>query len=151
MPTYGYRAYGARGTVETGTLDSPSEAAAVETLRALGLTVVELTEGAVAASQPWWKREISLSGGALALGEQAALAEQMATMLRVRLPALEMLRILAQGTDRADTRDRLERTARWWQKACRWRRRLNRRGRRWHRCSCRCCGRGGNRMRCPNS
>lgn len=112
MPTYAYRAYGARGTVETGTLDSPSESAAVETLRALGLTVVAMTEGSVAASLPWWKRDISLSGGALALAEQAALAEQMATMLRVRLPALEMLRILAQGADRADTRVRLERTAR---------------------------------------
>ncbi len=112
MPTYTYRAYGVRGTVETGTLDSPSESAAVETLRALGLTVVELTEGAVAASLPWWKRDISLSGGALALAEQATLAEQMATMLRVRLPAMEMLRILAQGAERADTRVRLERTAR---------------------------------------
>lgn len=93
-------------------MDSPSEVAAIDTLRALGLTVVELTEGKVASAVPWWKRDISLSGGALALAEQAALAEQMATMLRVRLPALEMLRILAQGAGRADTRDRLERTAR---------------------------------------
>lgn len=98
--------------METGQLDSPSEVAAIDTLRALGLTVVELTEGSVAQALPWWRRDISLSGGALALAEQAALAEQMATMLRVRLPALEMLRILAQGAGRADTRDRLERTAR---------------------------------------
>jgi general secretion pathway protein F len=98
--------------VETGQLDSPSEVAAIDTLRALGLTVVELTDGRVTSALPWWRRDISLSGGVLALAEQAALAEQMATMLRVRLPALEMLRILAQGAGRADTRDRLERTAR---------------------------------------
>lgn len=113
MPTFSYRAYGARGTVETGQLDSPSEAAAYQTLKALGLTVVELREGAVAeVALPWWRRDIPLGDGRLPLADQAALAEQMATMLRVRLPALEMLRILAQGAAQADTRDRLERTAR---------------------------------------
>lgn len=112
MPTYSYRAYGARGTVETGSLDSPSEAAAYQTLTGLGLTVVELREGAAVASLPWWKRDISLGDGRLPLADQAALAEQMATMLRVRLPALEMLRILVQGAGKAETRERLERTAR---------------------------------------
>lgn len=112
MPTFSYRAYGARGTVETGSLDSPSEAAAYQTLKALGLTVVELREGAAVAALPWWKRDIPLGDGRLPLADQAALAEQMATMLRVRLPALEMLRILAQGAARAETRERLERTAR---------------------------------------
>ena len=112
MPTYSYRAYGARGTVETGSLDSPSEAAAYQTLKALGLTVVELREGAAVAGLPWWRRDISLGDGRLPLADQAALAEQMATMLRVRLPVLEMLRILAQGTARAETREKLERTAR---------------------------------------
>ena len=112
MPTFSYRAYGTRGTVETGSLDSPSEAAAYQTLKALGLTVVELREGAAVAALPWWKRDIPLGDGRLPLADQAALAEQMATMLRVRLPALEMLRILAQGAARADTRERLERTAR---------------------------------------
>lgn len=53
-----------------------------------------------------------LGSGAMRLGDQAALAEQMATMLRVRLPALEMLRILAQGAARAETRVKLERVAR---------------------------------------
>lgn len=112
MPTFSYRAYGTRGTVETGSLDSPSEAAAYQTLKALGLTVVELREGAAVAALPWWRRDIPLGDGRLPLADQAALAEQMATMLRVRLPALEMLRILAQGAARAETRERLERTAR---------------------------------------
>mgnify|MGYP001308329555 CR=1 FL=1 len=94
-------------------MDSTSEAAAFDTLRALGLTVVDLREGAAAiTAEPWWKRDIALGSGALALGDQAALAEQMATMFRVRLPALEMLRILAQGAGRAETRVRLERVAR---------------------------------------
>lgn len=112
MPTFSYRAYGTRGTVETGSLDSPSEAAAYQTLKALGLTVVELREGAAVAALPWWRRDIPLGDGRLPLADQAALVEQMATMLRVRLPALEMLRILAQGAARAETRERLERTAR---------------------------------------
>jgi general secretion pathway protein F len=99
--------------MESGRLESPSEQAAFDTLRALGLTVVELREGSVAlTAEPWWKRDIALGSGALALVDQAALAEQMATMFRVRLPVLEMLRILAQGVERGDTRARLERVAR---------------------------------------
>lgn len=99
--------------MESGRLDSPSEQAAFDTLRALGLTVVELREGSAAlAAEPWWKRDIAFGSGALALADQAALAEQMATMFRVRLPVLEMLRILAQGVERGDTRARLERVAR---------------------------------------
>lgn len=66
----------------------------------------------MADALPWWKREVTLGSGQLGLGEQAALAEQMATMFRVRLPALEMLRILSQGAGRSETRVRLERVAR---------------------------------------
>lgn len=67
---------------------------------------------AALAAEPWWKRDISFGSGALALVDQAALAEQMATMFRVRLPVLDMLRILAQGVERGDTRARLDRVAR---------------------------------------
>ena len=93
IPTYAYKAYNDRGAVETGQLDSPSEQAAFETLRALGLTVVDLQLGAAIPALPWWKRDITLGSGELSLGDQAALAEQMATMFRVRLPVLDMLRM----------------------------------------------------------
>ena len=46
------------------------------------------------------------------LAEQAALAEQMATMFRVHLPVLDALNILAQGAGRTDIRRRLGRVAR---------------------------------------
>lgn len=96
-----------------GQLDSPTEAAAYDTLRALGLTVVDLREGAAPlAGEAWWNRDLAFGKGALPLAEQAALAEQMATMFRVHLPVMEALNILAQGAARADTRRRLERVAR---------------------------------------
>ena len=112
IPTYAYKAYNDRGAVETGQLDSPSDAAAYDTLRALGLTVVDLQLGAAAPALPWWKRDITLGGSDLSLGDQAALAEQMATMFRVRLPVLDMLRILSQGATRADLRGQMDRVAR---------------------------------------
>lgn len=111
MPTFSYRAYGDGRRAETGQVESASEAAAYETLRALGLTVVDLREGAPEA-RAWWQREITLGGGALTVAEQAALAEQMATLFRVHLPALELLEILSQGASRAETRLRLRRVAR---------------------------------------
>jgi general secretion pathway protein F len=46
------------------------------------------------------------------LAEQAALAEQMATMFRVRLPVVDAFNILAQGAGRGDIRRRLGRVAR---------------------------------------
>ena len=98
--------------VETGQLSSPSEAAAYDTLRALGLTVVDLREGPAAPSVPWWKREVAFRRGHLSLSDQAALAEQMAIMFRVRLPVIDMLRILSQGPVRAETRGQLDRVAR---------------------------------------
>lgn len=112
IPTYAYKAYNDRGAVETGQLASPSDAAAYATLSALGLTVVELQLGAENPTQPWWKRDITLGKGGMTLGDQAALAEQMATMFRVRLPVLDMLRILSQGATRAELRGQMDRVAR---------------------------------------
>lgn len=113
IPIFSYRAYGDAGRIEAGQLDSPTETAAYDTLRALGLTVVDLREGdAALGAEPWWKRDLVFGSGALPLADQAALAEQMATMLRVHLPVLEALNILAQGAERSDVRRRLERVAR---------------------------------------
>jgi general secretion pathway protein F len=112
IPTFSYRAYGKESRIEAGQLESPTEASAYDTLRALGLTVVELREGAgTLVAEPWWKRDIAFGSGALPLSEQAALAEQMATMFRVRLPVLEIVNILAQGATRSAVRRQLERVA----------------------------------------
>ena len=77
------------------------------------MTVVDLREGsAPIAAEAWWNRDLAIGGGALPLAEQAALAEQMATLFRVHLPVLDALNILAQGAERTDIRRRLERVAR---------------------------------------
>lgn len=81
-------------------------------MSATGLSVVDLGEAGRLVREPWYRRDIPLLGGSLPLAVQAALAEEMATMLRVRLPVLDMLRLLAQGAERADARARLARVAR---------------------------------------
>lgn len=81
-------------------------------MRGLGLTVVDLHVGGHLPAVPWYRRELTLFGGALSLAEQAALAEQMATMFKVHLPVLQILRVLSEGASRSDTRIRLDRVAR---------------------------------------
>lgn len=99
------------GEVETGEIDSPSESTAYETLRGLGLTIVELHEGSHLPSVPWYRRDVALFGGGMSLAEQAALAEQMATMFRIHLPVLQILRVLSEGATRSEVRTGLDRVA----------------------------------------
>ncbi|TNC71353.1 type II secretion system F family protein [Rubellimicrobium roseum] len=74
---------------------------------------MDLGEASRLAREPWWRRDIPLlGGGLLPLAAQAALAEEMATLLRVRLPVLDMLRLLSEGAEGGDTRARLGRVAR---------------------------------------
>jgi general secretion pathway protein F len=100
------------GEVQTGEIDSPSESASYETLRGLGITVVELHEGGHLPNVPWYRREVALFGGGMSLADQAALAEQMATMFRVHLPVLQIMRIISEGATHSDTSIRLGRVAR---------------------------------------
>ncbi|MBP1806169.1 type II secretion system F family protein [Rubellimicrobium aerolatum] len=112
MPIFAYRAYTEAGRVETGEIEAPSEQAAFRTLSATGLSVVDLGESRHAIRVPWYRRDIPLFGTRMTLAAQAALAEEMATMLRVRLPVLDMLHLLSEGAEGADTRARLSRVAR---------------------------------------
>lgn len=79
---------------------------------ATGLSVVDLGQAHQLHREPWYRRDVPLLSGRLPLAAQAALAEEMATMLRVRLPVTEMLRLLAQGAETPDMRLRLARVAR---------------------------------------
>jgi len=112
VPVFAYKGYTSAGQSERGRLEGTSEGAAYETLRAMGLSVVELREAGAGASVPWYRREVGFGAGQIPLEAQAALAEQMAVLFRVRLPILEILRVLGAGTQRRDVRGRLERVAR---------------------------------------
>lgn len=112
MPVFSYKGYTAEGRVESGQLDTLSEAAAYDTLRAMGLSVVDLRDSALSPPVPWYRREISLTSGTLPLADQAALAEQLAVLFRVRLPLTQILSILQNSAERRDMRDRLARI-RW--------------------------------------
>jgi general secretion pathway protein F len=109
MPVFIYKGYTTEGRVEKGQLDTLSEAAAYDTLRAMGLSVVDLRDSALSPPVPWYRREISLTSGAMPLAEQAALAEQLAVLFRVHLPLIEILSILQNSADRSDDRVRFGR------------------------------------------
>lgn len=109
MPVFAYKSYTSAGQSENGQLEGPSEGAAYETLRAMGLTIVELRETSRATSVPWYRQEVGFGARQIPLEAQIALAEQMAVLFRVRLPILEILRVLGAGTQRRDVRGRLDR------------------------------------------
>jgi general secretion pathway protein F len=85
-------------------LESRSEQAALETLQAMGLSVVDIREGGGDPALPWYRREIRLSAPRMPLEEQAALAERLAVLFQVRLPVLEVLRLLGAGERRRPRR-----------------------------------------------
>ena len=53
MPVFAYRCYTADGRVENGQLETVSEAAAFDTLHAMGLSVVDLQDADLTAPLPW--------------------------------------------------------------------------------------------------
>ncbi|WP_341214335.1 type II secretion system F family protein [uncultured Limimaricola sp.] len=112
MPVFVYKGYNRAGRRERGRLEEASETAAYETLRAMGLSVVELNDAGAARAEPWYQREIGTDARQIPLEAQAALAEQMAVLFRVRLPILDILKVLGAGTRRRDLKGHLERVAR---------------------------------------
>lgn len=112
IPIFAYKGYSEAGKVETGEIEAFSEQVAYRTLCATGLSLVDLGEARPHLHEPWYRRDVPLLSGRLPLAAQAALAEEMATMLRVRLPVLNMLRLLADGAETPDIRARLGRVAR---------------------------------------
>jgi general secretion pathway protein F len=102
MPTFRYRAYGARGEFREGSIDAVTQDAADEMLWAQGLTPFQMRV-ADRSAKPWWQREL-LSGQRSLPAELASFTREFATLSIAEIPLDDSLRILSEQATSPRTR-----------------------------------------------
>ncbi len=105
-----YRARDAAGKMSKGRVEAPTEGAAVDRIRTMGLTPVKVTESTGGTGL---NREIDLGiGGRVKLKDLAVLSRQAATMVTAGLSLLRTLSILAEQTENKKLQSALQTVAR---------------------------------------
>jgi general secretion pathway protein F len=102
MPTFRYRAYGARGEFREGSIDAVTEDAAGDMLWAQGLTPFQMRL-ADQSAKPWWQREL-FSGHRSLASDLASFTREFATLNTAEIPLDDSLRILSEQATSARTR-----------------------------------------------
>jgi type IV pilus assembly protein PilC len=94
---WSYRARNAAGKVVKGRLEAPTESAAIDRMRTMGLSPVKVDEVAAGTGL---NREIEIGGGArVKLKDLAVMSRQAATMVSAGLSLLKTLNVLAEQTE----------------------------------------------------
>lgn len=108
--TWEYRGREASGKVVKGKLEAPTESAAVDRIRTMGLSPIKLSE---ASAGTGLNKEIDIGiGGGVKLKDLAIMSRQAATMVTAGLSLLKTLSILAEQTENKKLRDTLGSVAR---------------------------------------
>ncbi len=102
MPTFRYRAYGARGEFREGSIDAVTQDAAGDMLWAQGLTPFQMRL-ADQSAKPWWQREV-FSGHRSLAADLASFTREFATLNTAEIPLDDSLRILSEQATSPRTR-----------------------------------------------
>jgi len=102
VPTFRYRAYGAKGELAEGVIDAASADAASDLLWGQGLTAFHMRQADQAAAK-WWQREV-FSARAPSPTELALFTRDFATLNTAEIPLDDALRILAEQAGAAKMR-----------------------------------------------
>jgi general secretion pathway protein F len=94
MPTFRYRAYGARGEFRAGSIEAATLDAAADMLWAQGLTPFQM-RSADQSAKPWWQREL-FSGQRSLAADLAFFTREFATLSTAEIPLDDSLRILSE-------------------------------------------------------
>jgi type IV pilus assembly protein PilC len=105
-----YRARDGGGKVVKGKLDAPTESAAIDRMRTMGLSPMKVSEVVAGTGL---NKEIELGfGGGVKLKDLAVMSRQAATMVAAGLSLLKTLNILAEQTENKKLRETLGMVAR---------------------------------------
>jgi general secretion pathway protein F len=102
MPTFRYRAYGARGEFREGSIDAVTQDAAGDMLWAQGLTPFQMRV-ADQSAKAWWQRELFSVQRSLP-AEIASFTREFATLSVAEIPLDDSLRILSEQATSPRTR-----------------------------------------------
>ncbi|TPX00703.1 type II secretion system F family protein, partial [Schumannella luteola] len=107
---WAYQGRDGGGKLVKGKLEAPTESAAVDRMRAMGLSPVKVNESAAGTGL---NREIEIgSGSRVGLKDLAVLSRQAATMVSAGLSLLKALAILAEQTENKKLKSTLATVAR---------------------------------------
>ncbi|MFT4029929.1 MAG: type II secretion system F family protein [Protaetiibacter sp.] len=107
---WAYQGRDGGGKLVKGKLEAPTESAAVDRMRSMGLSPVKVTESVAGTGL---NREIEIGGGArVKLKDLAVLSRQAATMVSAGLSLLKALSILAEQTENKKLKTTLTAVAR---------------------------------------
>src|SRR5690606_1406646 len=105
-----YRGRDSAGKVVKGRLDAPTESAAIDRMRTMGLAPIKVTE---AVAGTGLNKEIEFGfGSGVKLKDLAVMSRQAATMVAAGLSLLKTLNILAEQTENKKVRETLGMVAR---------------------------------------
>ncbi len=109
MPRFRYSAYSSDGKLQKGDLVAGDASAALKSLRARGLTPVEIMEGKT--DLPWWRRDFSLTGKRKGLSdaELSMLFSSLASLARAQFPLAKALKFTVSNAKSSSLRLPLER------------------------------------------
>ena len=94
MPRYTYQAYDRDGALRSGAIEAQSRQSALEVLHRQGQFPLDVTEARVAATVPWWQREVFI-GASMPLGDLGLFTRELATLIKAELPLDDTLRIVS--------------------------------------------------------
>ncbi len=94
MGQFRYKAYDAKGAIGSGEIAALTRESALEALSRRGQIPFELAEAQIAATLPWWQREVFTPGG-LSSENLATFARELASLVKAEIPIDEALRIVA--------------------------------------------------------
>ena len=107
---WAYQARDGAGKLVKGKIEAPTESAAIDRMRTLGLSPVKVSESVAGTGL---NREIEIGGGKrVGLKDLAVLSRQAATMVAAGLSLLKTLSILAEQTENKKLKTTLSSVAR---------------------------------------
>ena len=111
MPVFSYEGYDGSGAFDVGKIEARTEKLAYQILQSRGITVFSLTRGdaQTASDMPWYRRDIRLWRHGLPLSDQAIVADLLSALFGAGLSVGDVLRIVAQSSERPDVRHHFER------------------------------------------
>jgi len=111
MPVFAYEGYDGSGAFDVGKIEARTEKLAYQILQSRGITVFSLTSGdvPVAGDLPWYRRDIRLGRRGLPLRDQAIVADLLSALFEAGLSVADVIRIVAQSSERPDVRHHFER------------------------------------------
>jgi general secretion pathway protein F len=102
MPTFQYRAYGARGELAEGAVEAASETAASDELWSQGLSPFQIRQAST-SGEPWWQRDL-FGGKSARAADLPAFTRELATLVTAEIPIDDTLRIASDQASSARMR-----------------------------------------------